>query len=310
MQIVFFGSSDFGIPSLEALIRAGHSITGIVSTPPSPSGRGQMLHSSAIHRFAEENGLSPVLTPVSLKDPLFIQKLKTIPADLYVVIAYRILPRDVFTIPQRGTVNVHASLLPRFRGPAPIHRAIEAGETTTGVTVFLIDEGVDTGRIVLQSSLEVGPLETTPQLYERLSQLGAASLPLALKKLEEQPVEAFPIQDHRAATPAPKLKKEEGHINWSEPAATIERRVRAFKPFPGIYTFLNNRRLTIESSRVLPDSNAAAPGTVSHCDKASLHVQCGEGVLDILTVKPEGKGSMPISAFLCGTKITQGIQFS
>ena len=208
MKIVFMGSADFGIHALEKLLES-HNIVGIISTPAKPSGRGLKLCDSPVTAFAREQGIGPVFTPESLKQPELPSLLKNLGADLFVVVAFRILPKSIFAIPPLGTINIHASLLPKYRGPAPIHRAIEAGEEETGVTIFRIDEGIDTGEILLQKKIGIGQSETTPELYSRLSILGADALIEALGLLESGSYKAIP-QDISQATRAPKLSKGEG----------------------------------------------------------------------------------------------------
>ncbi len=175
MKIVFMGSAEFGIPALKLLLRK-HAIVGIVTTPSRPKGRGRGIAPSPVAEFAQTVGIGPIFSPDDLNDPLLYDKLASCKSDLFVVAAFRILPKTLFSLPRLGTINIHASLLPKYRGPAPIQRAIEAGETETGVTVFRIDEGIDTGMILLQKMISIGPTESSEQLYERLSALGAESL--------------------------------------------------------------------------------------------------------------------------------------
>jgi methionyl-tRNA formyltransferase len=300
------GSADFGIPALTKLMQAGYEIAGIVSTPAAPKGRGLQLADSPIVTFARASRLGPLLCPEKLKDPQFLQQLASLQADLFVVVAFRILPPEVFAMPPLGTVNIHGSLLPRYRGPAPIQRAIEAGETQSGVSIFQIDAGVDTGRIILQRSTPIGPQETTPQLYERLSALGAEALIEALDAYVEGTGKPL-TQDETQACRAPKLRKEEAAIDWDLPAAVIFNKIRAFKPFPGTWTNLHGKRLGIEWAQpVLQDAGQPA-GRICRVSAEWFEVACRESRLRILEVKPEGKKSMSSQAFMHGTKLQEGM---
>jgi methionyl-tRNA formyltransferase len=309
MNIVFMGSAEFGLPALRALSENGHKIVGIVSTPARKKGRGLILTDSPVVEYAREKGLGPIFTPPLLKSPEFLDSLKSLKADLIVVVAFRLLPRDVFSLPPLGTVNIHASLLPKFRGPAPIHRAIAAGEKETGVTIFRINEGIDTGNIILQRKTEIGGDETTLQLYPRLSVMGAQALIEACEMLEKGTV-SYLKQDETMATPAPKLSKEEGKINWDLPAGTLFNMVRAFKPFPGTYTIFEGKRLSIERTVLVDVQSIGSPGTVCGIVPDGFDVQCKIGRLRVLDVKPEGKASMSARAFVIGRKIQPGIKFN
>lgn len=305
MRIVFMGSADFGIPALESLLQK-HSIVGIVSTPAKPQGRGLKMADSPVTSFARQRKLEPILTPANLKDPQLPEALRKLEADLFVVVAFRILPRQIFAIPPMGTANIHASLLPKYRGPAPIQRAIESGETETGVTIFRIEEGVDTGEIMLQRKIPIGPQETTPELYMRLSRLGGEALVESVAMLESGDVHTLP-QKHELSTNAPKLSKEESRINWSLTNLEIFNKIRAFKPFPGTFANLNGRRLGIEWA--IPEGKSvrvAEPGRVVSVSREHFDVMCGEGLLRVLVVKPEGRKTMNVHDFLLGTPLKEG----
>jgi methionyl-tRNA formyltransferase len=308
MKIVFMGSADFGLPALNALIENGHTIGAVVSTPARKKGRGLKLSDSPVVEFSREKGISPIFTPSILKSPDFIDALQRLQADVFVVVAFRLLPKEIFSLPRLGTINIHASLLPKFRGPAPIQRAIAAGEKTTGITIFRIDRGIDTGTIILQKKTDIGDEETFPQLYERLSSLGSQGLIEAVSLLEKGAVD-FMQQDEKLATPAPKLSKEEGKIDWNLPARTIFNMVRAFKPFPGTYTFFEGNRLLIERAVLIDNGNGLSPGTICDIGSEGFDVQCAEGRLRVLEVKPEGKASMSARAFAVGRKIRPPMKF-
>ena len=311
MKTVFMGSAEFGIPTLEMLL-SRHEVAAVVSTPPRPKGRGLKLFDSPVAEFAKKRDIKPVLTPENLLDEEFIEKLKSLKPDIFVVVAFRLLPEKVYSIPEFGTVNIHASLLPRFRGAAPIHRAIEAGERETGVTVFRIDEHIDTGEIIAQSKTLIGDTETTPLLYERLSRMGVETLQKAMDELAGGRAKPY-IQNSSLASRAPKLSKEEGHINWNLSAQNIFNKIRAFKPFPAAYAFLDDgKRLGIEWGMALPPEQSgygqsqSLPGTIIGVSADHIDVQCGDGVLRISKVKPEGRAAMDVRAFLLGTAINRG----
>ena len=298
------GSADFGIKAFDALLQK-HTIIAVVSTPSKPQGRGLKLVDSPVVQHAREKGISLILTPDSLKDSTFNETLSSLHADLFVVVAFRILPKAVFSIPRLGTVNIHASLLPKFRGPAPIHRAIEAGESETGVTIFRIDEGVDTGEMLLQERTPIGASDTTPELYERLSVIGAELLMKAVDSLEDHSIEPL-IQDTTAATKAPKLTKEEAVISWNSDPANINNKIRAFKPFPGTYTLLHGKRLGIEKTHPIESAYNGEPGLILEIGETYFDVGCRSGVLRIVEVKPEGKRTMSSHDFMLGTHLTKG----
>lgn len=307
MRIVFMGSADFGIPALTR-IREHHEVTGVVSTPSRPKGRGLKMLPSPLMSFALEQGMGPVLTPQSMSEPGLAATLRTMEADCFVVVAFRLLPKGIFSIPPLGTVNIHASLLPSYRGPAPIQRAIEAGETASGVTVFRIDEGIDTGAILQQVPVTIAPLETTPELYERLSVLGAAAVVEALDHLERGTAVAR-LQQSVQASRAPKLQKHEAVIDWKQPAETIFNKLRAFKPFPGVHTFAGGKRLGIEWGLPQPSLRVLPVGTVAQVAKDYFDIQTSSGFLRVLEVKPEGRRKMSVRDYLAGSHLREGYVF-
>ncbi len=307
MKIVYMGTADFGIPALERLMSEQNTISGIVTTPPRARGRWLKIEESSVARYAQEHNLQPILTPENLRDSGFLKALVDLDADLYVVIAYKILPEEVFSIPPLGTINVHASLLPRFRGPAPIQRAIEAGETETGVSVFRINKGIDTGKIICQKALTIGEQETTPELNARLSILGAEALLEACRDLQHNTVR-YLEQDNASATRAPKLSKQESLLEWDNPAVVLFNKIRAFKPFPGTKTFFQGKQLGIEWAIPIAESSGMDVGTICEVTPDWFEVACRGSRLRVLNVKPEGKRSMSVKAFLNGTVIQKGMK--
>jgi methionyl-tRNA formyltransferase len=304
MKIIFMGSADFGIPALTALLQS-HTVIGVVSTPAKPQGRGLKVTDSPISLFAKQNGIHSILTPETLNSEELIKELTSMNADLFVVVAYRILPKSIFTIPRYGTVNIHASLLPKFRGPAPIHRAIEAGEKETGVTIFRIDEGIDTGEIISQKKIPIYPEETTPELYHKLSLAGAEMLVEAIGKIENGST-AFHCQEHLKSSKAPKLSKDEGHIDWNDTADRIFNKIRAFKPFPGTYCFLDQKRLGIDWAVAINSTVTGCNGMIVEVTDKYFDVCCNGGKLRVLRVKPEGRKVMDVHDFLLGKRLIEG----
>lgn len=304
MRIVFMGSAEFGIPALEKIIEH-HELCAVVSTPPRPQGRGLKLLESPVATYARLKRIEKIVTPPDLKSPELFTLLSECGVDIFVVVAFRILPQALFAIPHFGTINVHASLLPQFRGPAPIQRAIEAGAKETGVTIFRIDEGVDTGGILLQKKVAIGPQETTPELYARLSCIGAEALLEALDGVSLGTLSPV-IQDASFSSRAPKLLKEEALVDWQQPAEVIFNKIRAFKPFPGTHTFLDNKRLGIVWACVYGDGSSKKPGRVSRVTDDFFEVDCGQGSLRVLEVKPEGRRNMSVHDFMLGTKMKEG----
>ena len=308
MRVIFLGSADFGLPALNYL-HERHTLAAVVSTPPRPSGRGLKMADSPVVLHMKKFRHIPVLTPESLHERDFIATLRSFCADCFIVAAFRLLPRQLFSLPPFGTLNIHASLLPAFRGPAPIHRAIEAGEKRTGITVFRIDEGIDTGEILMQETMDIGEEETTPQLYERLSARGAAVLEKTLAALEKG-ICVPQLQDGTRSSKAPKLRKIESIIDWSLPSEVLFNKIKAFKPFPGTVTFTDTGRLGIEwGYPIRSDDAAASCGTIVEINDDGFDVQTGHGLLRVISVKPEGRKIMTAGDFIRGSVIRKGHRF-
>ena len=308
MRVVFLGSGAFAVPSLAALLDAGHDVAAVVTQPDREKGRGRALAATPAKVLAEQRGV-PVLQPRRIKEPAAIDELRALHPDVQVVVAYgQILPRAVIDIPRLGTVNVHSSLLPRYRGAAPIHWAVVNGERETGVTTMLIDEGLDTGPTLLARATPIGPEETAPELEARLGPLGAEVLLETLEGLERGTLQPKP-QDHAHATLAPILKKEDGRIDWTRGAEEIAQRVRGLLPWPGTVTTAAGADLKILRARVEPTTTAtdAPPGTVLAVDREGLVVAAGEGTrLRLLDVQPESRRPMSAAAFAAGARLTPG----
>ena len=302
---MFLGSGAFAVPSLRALVAAGHDVAAVVTQPDREKGRGRALQPPPVKPAALELGL-PVLQPPRIKSPDALDALRARRPELQVVVAYgQILPRDVIDAAPRGTVNVHSSLLPKYRGAAPIHWAIVNGEAETGVTTMQIDEGLDTGPVLLARRTPIGAEETTPELEARLAVLGGEVLVETIAGLEAGTLEAVP-QDHAAASIAPMLEKEDARIEWTWTAETIARRVRGLQPWPGTATTHAGRRLEVRRARPEPGTGAP-PGTITALDSGGFVVACGEGTaLRVTEVQPESRRAMPAAAFAAGARLAAG----
>ena len=305
MRVVFLGSGQFAVPSLEALLAAGHDVSAVVTQPDKEKGRGRALAAPPVKPVALAHGLE-VLQPRRIKAPEALEALRAREPEVQVVVAYgQILPRAVIDVAPRGTVNVHGSVLPRYRGAAPVQWAIVNGETETGVSTMLIDEGLDTGPVLLTRATAISPEETAPELEARLAQIGAELLIETLDGLAAGTVRPTP-QDHARATHAPIIKKEDGRLDWAQPAEVLARRVRGFHPWPGTVTSFGGRELKIRKARPVPGSDAE-PGTVLAVERDAVVVAAGRGTaLRVFEVQPESRHPMPAPAFAAGARLAPG----
>jgi methionyl-tRNA formyltransferase len=309
MRIVFLGSGAFAIPSLEALVASGHDVAAVVTQPDREKGRGRGLAPPPLKPIALRLGL-PVLQPPRIRDAAAVEQLALLRPDLLVVVAYgQILPRLVIDIPPSRTVNLHASLLPRYRGAAPIQWAIARGEQATGVTTILIDEGLDTGPILLSQASPIDPDETAGELERRLALLGAPLLVDTVEGLAGGRLTPR-AQEHAQATTAPLLRKADGRLDWRQPASVLARLVRAFNPWPGAQARLGSRSIRILRARPGKAANGA-PGEVLSMGGEGLVVACGEGTcLEILEVQPENRRPMSAADFVRGARMEAGSGFA
>jgi methionyl-tRNA formyltransferase len=307
MRVVFLGSGAFAIPSLLALLDAGHEVAGVVTQPDKEKGRGRAVSPPPVKPAALERGLT-VLQPRRIKEPAAQEAVRALAPEIQVVVAYgQILPVSVIEIAPRRTVNVHGSLLPRYRGAAPVQWAIVNGETETGVTTMLIDAGLDTGPTLLARATPIGATETAEELEARLAELGAQVLVDTLAGLQAGSLAPTP-QDHERATLAPIIRKEDGIVDWSLPAEALERRVRGFHAWPGATTRVGERGLRILRARVAPGGDEV-PGTLVAVDREGLHVACGHGSrLVLLEVQPESRNAMAAGAFAAGARLSPGVR--
>ena len=308
MRIVFFGTPEFAVASLERLLKDGHDIAAVVTAPDKIGGRGHKFIQSDVKKFAVEHGL-PVLQPVKLRDPEFLSELEKIGAELFVVIAFRMLPEAVWAMPPKGTFNLHASLLPRYRGAAPINWAIMNGDTLTGVTTFFLSHEIDTGDIIAQREEEIRPEDNIGTLYDRLMLIGAEMTSETVRGIEAGTVATRP-QPEGEFVPAPKIFKDTCHIDWNRPAVDIHNQVRGLSPYPAAWSIIqldngSSLETKIFDTKVLSPENIAedwqylASGSVIESKKRLL-VKTGNGVLEILSLQPSGKRRMETSAFLLG----------
>lgn len=306
MRLIFAGTPEFSRQALASLHAAGHEIVAVLTQPDRPAGRGMKLTHSPVKQLALELGL-PLLQPQTLKHPVIQTQLIGLKADAMIVAAYGLLlPQEVLEIPRHGCINIHASLLPRGRGAAPIQRAIEAGDAETGITIMQMDQGLDTGDILLMESLPIEADDNAGTLHDKLAQLGSELMVYALQRLQDGYLTPAKQPEH-GATYAAKIAKEEASIDWSAPAKLIERRIRAFNPFPGASTPFADGKLKIWSSHVCAGSGA--PGTVLPAAEGELKIACGDGALQILEVQQAGGRRLPAKAFLAGHPQTPGSRF-
>jgi len=308
-RILFMGTPQFALPSLQVVIEREETVVGVVTQPDRPSGRGQQVVMPPVKELAMRHNL-PVYQPLKVRDQHFIQQVQALAPDLIVVVAFgQILPRALLDIPPRGCINVHASLLPAYRGAAPINWALINGETVTGVTIMLLDEGMDTGDILLQQPVAILPDDTSTTLHDRLAAPGAALLGEALNELRSNGWKRIP-QDHTQATYAPLMKKEDGCIAWSKSAREIHNQVRGMNPWPGCFTFFRGKLLKIYLTEVLAAQIGAIPGEITAVSDTGVEVAAGNGALLIQELQVEGRKKMPAGEFIKGQGIKAGEEFT
>ena len=317
LKIIFFGTPDFAVESLSRLVEGGYNIAAVVTMPDKPAGRGRQLQQSDVKRYAVEHGL-PVLQPVSLKDEAFIEQLRSYGAQLFIVIAFRMLPEAVWQMPPLGTFNLHASLLPRYRGAAPINWAVINGDTETGVTTFFLKHEIDTGDVIQQRSCPIARHDNVEDVHDRLMAMGADMVLETVDAIIAGTVKPIP-QDQlltagQQATPAPKIFKDTCRIDWNRPAEALYNHIRGLSPYPAAWTTLTDRQgnevttlkiFATSEPQPMGAGEQPAPGTIQ-ADRKRLRVACADGWLEVLSLQQSGKKRMDTDAFLRGFTLTDG----
>jgi len=300
------GTPQFAVPSLDELLQAGSNIVGVVTAPDKPAGRGQKITESPVKKFAVEHGLK-VLQPTNLKDPQFIEELKALDADLQVVVAFRMLPEEVWTMPSKGTINLHASLLPQYRGAAPINWVLINGEKESGVTTFFLKHEIDTGNILFTEKVTLTGHETAGELHDRLMNKGPLLLVKTVKAIESGRYNQHPQstlhEDTEELKVAPKLSKKDGEINWNQTSENVYNHIRGLSPTPGAYTSLNDKTFRIFRAETQPSTPGILPGGFLTDNKTYLKFATQDGYVLATDVQLEGKKRMGIEEFLRGVKL-------
>ncbi|MFZ1528694.1 MAG: methionyl-tRNA formyltransferase [Ferruginibacter sp.] len=304
MSIIFMGTPEFAVTSLDALVKAGCNIVGVITAPDKPAGRGMELQQSAVKKYAAEKGLY-ILQPEKLKDPIFLEELRNLKADLQVVVAFRMLPELVWNMPPMGTINLHGSLLPQYRGAAPINWAVINGEKETGVTTFKLRHEIDTGDILLQQSFSIGENETAGEVHDRMKEIGAALLVKTVKamadgSIKEQPQSLTVNGQVAAPRHAPKIFTETCKIDFSKTADEVHNLVRGLSPYPTAFTFLNGKKLKIFKVQKDNEAPVIAAGEHQTDGKTYLRFACANGYINVLDMQLEGKKRMNTADFLRG----------
>ena len=305
LRIVFMGTPDFAVPSLQALLDGPDQVVAVVCQPDRQRGRGKILSPPPVKVVAEAHGI-PVLQPESVRKEPFLEQIRDLAPDLLVVVAYgKILPGALLRLPHLGAINVHGSLLPKYRGAAPIQWAVIDGEPHTGITIMQLDEGMDTGDILLSVPVVIGPQETAGALFAQLALLGGQTLVIALEKLKQGQLVPLP-QDQALATAAPMLTKEQGHLDWSLPASRLHCLIRGLDPWPSAYSFLAGKRYRFFSPEIVMRQSTEPPGTICRADRQGLLIATGSDCLLIHEMQPEGKKRMSVEACLRGAPMAPG----
>ncbi|MBI5632030.1 MAG: methionyl-tRNA formyltransferase [Nitrospirae bacterium] len=307
MKIVFFGTPDFAVPSLKKLIESGEDVVSVVTQPDRVKGRGHTLSAPAVKEYAIAEGI-PVLQPAGIRSEEFLRTIAGMKPDMIVVVAYgRIIPPDMLALPQKGCINVHASLLPKYRGAAPIQWSIVRGEKKTGVTTMLMDSGLDTGDILLMEETEILPEDNAMTLGNRLSEMGADLLIATIRGIVSGAVR--PVSQAGESSYAPIIRKEDGKIGWSSTTTEIFNLIRGMYPWPGGQCAFEGEKITIIKSRVAAADSGETAGSIVKIQDDELHVGTGKGILALMELKPEGKKTMTGAAFARGRHIREGMQF-
>jgi len=296
------GTPEFAVPSLTALVEAGYTPKAVATGPDRPRGRGQEVSPTSVKRAAQEAGIDRILQPEEVTDPAFAEAVDGLDPDVIAVVAYKILPPEVYTIAEAGAFNLHGSLLPKYRGAAPINHAIMSGETETGVTTFFLEPSVDTGDIILQKKMSVGPTETAGEVHDRMAELGGEAVVETVRQIDEGTVETR-VQDDDEATPAPKIHDEDCEIPWHRSGEDVHNHVRGLSPYPGAWTRHDDTRLKLYRTR--PAEGAGAPGEVLEAEDR-LVVACGTEAVEVLVLQQSGRNRLDAADFLNGYALSEG----
>ncbi len=307
-KILFSGTPDFAVESLKILVENGYNICGVITAPDKPAGRGMQMQQSAVKKYALSKGLY-ILQPEKLKDAAFLSEVASLKADLHIVVAFRMMPEQLWSMPRLGTLNLHASLLPQYRGAAPINRAIMNGETTTGVTTFFLKHEIDTGDIILSDKVDIGPTETAGELHDRLMHIGAALVLKTVQQIEKGNLSTTPQKSITSELKhAPKIFKNDCIINWSDKTSTVFNQIRGLSPYPGAFTMLedkNGKTLTLKiySALLLESKELSEAGKIISDNKSFLNIATSDGIISIKELQIEGKKRMSVEDFLRGFSI-------
>jgi len=304
MKIVFMGTPDFAVASLSALLDADFDIVGVITAPDKPAGRGQKISESAVKRFAVEKGLK-VLQPVKLKDPGFLNELKSLDADIQVVVAFRMLPELVWNMPPKGTINLHASLLPQYRGAAPINWAIINGEKRSGVSTFFLKQEIDTGDLLFAEEIDIEDDDTAGDLHDKLMVIGAGLLVKTVRAIEAGKYKEIPQNTHQEheLKKAPKIFREDCLINWDRPVKEVFNLIRGLSPHPAAFCHLQDKTLKIYSAIAEEKPITGKPGDILTDNKTYLKFACRDGLISVLELQLEGKKRMKVDEFLRGVRL-------
>ena len=303
LRIIFMGTPDFAVPSLQALAEAGYQVVAVVTAPDKPSGRGLQLKASPVKIYAQSQGI-PVLQPEKLKNPEFLSALRAFQADLQVVVAFRMLPEVVWNMPPKGTINLHASLLPDYRGAAPINHAIIQGETETGATTFFLQHAIDTGDIIDSIRVPILPDDNAGTLHDKLMIQGAQLIVKTVDAIEQNTY-TTQAQSGVSDKTAPKIFRDDCKIDWHQPAIRIHNLIRGLSPYPAAFTDVAGIQWKIFQSTPVITTHQLQPGTLVSDHKTYLHIACADGFLNIISLQAEGKKRMEIAEFLRGNRIPQ-----
>ncbi len=300
-KIIFMGTPDFAVATLDALVESGYSVLAVITAPDKPAGRGMKLSESSVKQYAVNKSI-PVLQPLKLKDPEFLGELKQFHADLQVVVAFRMLPESVWSMPPMGTINLHGSLLPQYRGAAPINRAIMNGETETGLTTFKLQQQIDTGNILLMEKIPIGLNETAGELQDRMKLAGAQLVIQTIQGLQDGTLKEKPqpVEVSLFLKPAPKILAADCEIDWSRPVVQIHNQIRGLSPYPGAFTVFRGRILKVLLSQMEITSSSPLPGTFDTDGKTWFRFAGSDGYVYPEEVQLEGKKRMPVTDFLRG----------